>query len=348
MQYLSQLNKKELNGKICLLRLDLNIKSLTDTFKIDSAIPTIKFLLAQNAKIVILSHRGRPNGPEENLSLKPIIEILSQKIKNHIDFFSEFNFDSIKDRVLADKQHKIFSLENLRFLVEEEKDDAGLAKKIASLGDLYINDAFAVSHRFNASVSAITKYIKSFAGPLMEKEVSALNRATQKPKQPLIVILGGTKINDKIDIVQNLGTQAKFFLFGSSILNEMDNRKVKNILNNTKCILPKDYIKVEENYFDIGPKTIKYYTEIISKAKTIIWNGPVGMSEDAKYAKGTTGIAKAIVNSKAFKVVGGGETANFILKKKLAKKIDLLSTGGGAMLNFLTGKEMPGIEALKS
>jgi len=348
MQYLSQLNKSNLNGKICLLRLDLNIKSLTDTFKIESAIPTIKFLLAQNTKIIILSHRGRPNSTEENLSLKPIIDILSKKLKKKIDFFSEFNFDSIKSRVLADKQHKIFSLENLRFFTEEENNNDGFAQKIANLGDIYINDAFAVSHRSNASVSAITKYIKSYAGLLLEKEVSALSRATQNPKKPLIVVLGGTKINDKISIVKNLEAQAQFFLFGSSILNEKENPNVKNILNNQKCILPKDYIKVGENYFDIGPETIKYYTDIISKAKTVIWNGPVGMSENIKYAKGTMGIAKAIVKSDAFKVVGGGETAGFILKKKMSKKIDLLSTGGGAMLNFLTGKEMPGIEALKN
>jgi phosphoglycerate kinase len=347
MKYLSRLNKKELNGKTCLLRVDLNIKSLKDHFRIDSILPTIEYLLKNNSKVVILSHRGRPDGIDAKLSLRPIARMISLKLKKEVKFIGSFDIKKIKKDISSEKNIKIFILENLRFLPGEEKNNNGLAKELASLGDLYINDAFAVSHRKNASVYAITKYIKSYAGLLLEKEVSGLTKATRDPKKPLIVILGGTKIDAKISIVRNLNSKTKFFLLGSSVLNEIKDPKVKNIVKNKKCLIPIDFSEVGGKYFDIGPKTITLYKKIISEAKTIIWNGPVGMFEDKKYSKGTAEIANAIIRSKAFKVIGGGETANFILNKKMNKNIDLLSTGGGAMLDFLAGKDLPGIKALK-
>ena len=346
MKFLSDIGIKNLKNKICLLRIDLNIKSLNDQFRIDSVLPTIKYLAKNKSKIIILSHRGRPEKFDKNLSLRPIIKILAEKLETNIVFFDNFNFKKIKEKISLTHDN-IFALENLRFLPGEEKNDKILARNLSSLGDLYINDAFAVSHRKNASVSAVTKYIKSYAGLLMEKEIKGLTKATKDPKKPLIVILGGTKIGDKINIVNNLNACVKFFLFGSSVLNETSNPKIRSILKNKKCVLPKDFAIKDKKYFDIGLKTIAEYKKIISEAKTIIWNGPVGMSENKQYAKGTMAIAKAVTNSKAFKVVGGGETSNFILKKKLGKKVNLLSTGGGAMLDFLAGKEMPGIKALK-
>lgn len=347
MKYLSQLNKKELNGKVCLLRVDLNIKSLKDQFRIDSILPTIKYLLKNNVRIIILSHRGRPNGVDTKLSLGPLAEIISSKIKKEVDFIDVLDFKKIKKEIDSEKHIKIFVLENLRFLPGEEKDSNDLAKKLAGLGDLYINDAFAVSHRKNASVFAITKHIKSYAGLLLEKEVSGLTKATKNPRKPLIVVLGGTKIDAKISIVKNLDPKTKSFLLGSSVFNEINNQGVKNIIKNKKVLLPKDFIKKDGKYFDIGPKTIDLYKKMIAEAKTIIWNGPVGMFENKKYSRGTTEIARAITKSKSFKVIGGGETANFILNKKMNKNIDLLSTGGGAMLDFLAGKKLPGIKALK-
>jgi 3-phosphoglycerate kinase len=347
MKYLSDLKRKELNGKICLLRIDLNIKSLNDHFRIDSILPTIKYLLKNNSRIVILSHRGRPTGIDLKLSLRPIIRIISKKIRSDIKFLPNFDFKKIKEQIDNNKECRIFSLENLRFLPAEEKNDPDLAKKIANLGDIYINDAFAVSHRDNASISAITKYIDSCAGLLLEKEMLGLTKATKNPQKPLIVVLGGTKIDSKINIVKNLNSKTKFFLLGSSVLNEIKDPKVKNIIKNKKCLAPIDFSEVGGKYFDIGTKTIALYKKIISEAKTIIWNGPVGMFEDKKYSKGTMEIANAIIRSKAFKVIGGGETANFILNKKINKNIDLLSTGGGAMLDFLAGKDLPGIKALK-
>ena len=347
MKYLSQLDKKELNDKTCLLRVDLNIKSLKDYFRIDSILPTIEYLLKNNARVVILSHRGRPTGIDAKLSLKPIAKMISRKLKKEVKFISSFENKKIKKDIASKKNIKIFILENLRFLPGEEKNSNDLAKQLAGLGDLYINDAFAVSHRKNASVFAITKYIKSYAGLLLEKEVSGLTKATKDPKKPLVIVLGGTKIDAKISIVRNLNSKTKFFLLGSSVLNEIRDPKVKNILKNKKCLVPIDFSEVNGKYFDIGLKTIALYKKIISEAKTIIWNGPVGMFENKKYSKGTTEIANAIIRSKAFKVIGGGETANFILNKKMNKNIDLLSTGGGAMLDFLAGKDLPGIKALK-
>lgn len=347
MKYLSRLGKKELTGKTCLLRVDLNIKSLKDQFRIDSILPTIKYLLKSKSKIIILSHRGRPIGADSKLSLRPIAKIIALKLKKEIKFIDSFDPKKIKNEIGSDNKRSIFMLENLRFLPGEEKNGNDLAKKLAGLGDIYINDAFAVSHRKNASVFAITKYIKSYAGLLLEKEISGLTEATKGPKRPLIIVLGGTKIDAKINIVKNLNSQTNFFLLGSSVLNEIKDLKVKNIVKSKKCLAPIDFSEVGGKYFDIGPKTIALYKKIISEANTIIWNGPVGMSENKKYSKGTTEIAKAIIRSKAFKVIGGGETASFILKKKLNKNIDLLSTGGGAMLDFLAGKDLPGIKALK-
>ena len=346
MKLLSKINPSNLRNKTVLLRVDLNIKSLSDGFRIDSIVPTIKYLLKNGSKIVILSHRGRPSGVDATLSLRPIKNIISKKINTKVNFINHFDFNKIKKEI-ALGEGRVYMLENLRFLPEEEKNSNNLGREMADLGDIYINDAFAVSHRKNASVFAITKYIKSYAGLLLEKEISGLTKATRKPQKPLIVILGGTKIKDKISIVNNLNSQAKFFLFGSSVLNEIKKAGVINILKNKKCILPKDFLEKNGSFFDIGNKTISEYRKIILTAKTIIWNGPVGMAENKNYSKGTLGMANAVINSKAFKVVGGGETANFILKNKMGKKIDLLSTGGGAMLDFLAGKKMPGIEALK-
>lgn len=347
MDYLSRVNARQINGKKCLLRVDFNLKYLGDNFRIDAVLPTIKFLLARKAKIIILSHRGRPEGKDKNLSLKPIVKILSSKLKKKVKFISDLNFNKIKNQIDSDNKHSIFMLENLRFLPGEEKNDVKLAKQLSELGDIYVNDAFAVCHRKNASTVAITKYIKSYAGLLLEKEINGLTKATKKPKKPLIVILGGTKIADKANIIENLNYQAKYFIFGSSALNEINNPKIKSIFKNKKCLLPIDAIKKSGKYFDIGTKTIIFYKKVLSRAKTIIWNGPVGLSEVKKYSKGTKTIALTIANLKAFSVVGGGETANFILKHKLQKKMSLLSTGGGAMLDFLAGKKLPGIAALE-
>ncbi|MCL5017494.1 MAG: phosphoglycerate kinase [Patescibacteria group bacterium] len=347
MKYLKSLGIKDLAGKTCLLRIDLNLKSLSDQFRVDAVLPTIKYLLSKKTKIIILSHRGRPVKKESSLSLKPIAKIVSHKLGMNIKFIPELDLKKIKKIIEADNKNKVFMLENLRFLPGEEKNDAVLAKQLAELGNLYINDAFAVSHRKNASLVAITNYIKSFAGLLLEKEISGLTKATRNPQKPLIVILGGTKLEDKITIIRNLANKTKYFLFGSSFLNEIKDPKFVNLIKNKKIIIPVDSVMAGNSYFDIGPQTANFYSQIINSAKTIIWNGPVGKTEEKKYSKGSRSILLAITRTKGFKVIGGGETANFVIKNNLQKKISLLSTGGGAMLDFLSGKKLPGIAALE-
>ncbi|MDD5431290.1 MAG: phosphoglycerate kinase [Candidatus Pacebacteria bacterium] len=354
MKYLSKLSESHLAGKTCLLRADFNLKSDKDVFRILESLPTIKFLLKNKAKILILSHRGRPpllgskkwNMEGKEFSLEPIAKILSDKLGEKVFFMRSFDFGGINMHLKISDPGKVFLLENLRFLKGEEENDKKLAKKLAGLGDIYINDAFAVSHRANASVEAITRYLPSYAGLLMEKEIKNLSSLFH-PKRPLVVILGGAKITDKIGIIKNLWKQTKCFLVGSSVLNNSNQKEVKKYIKNKKVILPLDSIRVKDNYLDIGPKTIAEYKKILKKAKTIIWNGPVGMNENKRYAGGSNAIAKVVAGSRAFTVVGGGETTNLILNLGLTKKIKFLSTGGGAMLEFLAGKKLPGIRALK-
>ncbi|MDD5547483.1 MAG: phosphoglycerate kinase [Candidatus Pacebacteria bacterium] len=345
MKYLKKLAGKDLTGKTCLLRVDFNLKSPKDIFRIKAILPTLKFLLEKNTKVLILSHRGRPKGADKNLSLEQMAETLSGEIGKKVIFLRSFDFNGIKMYLKLVEPGTIFLLENLRFLKEEEENDSALAKKLASLGDFYVNDAFAVSHRANTSVAAITKYLPSYAGLLMEQEIKNLSLAF-RPKKPLVVILGGSKITDKIGIIRNLSKQAKYFLLGSSALN-LSSREVKPYLKMKKVVLPVDSAKSGNNHLDIGPKTINEYRKLIKGAKTIIWNGPVGFNEKKRYAIGSASIARMIINSGAFTIVGGGETTNFLVGLNLDKKIKFLSTGGGAMLEFLAGKKLPGIKALK-
>ncbi len=370
MKYLRDFSKKDLSDDICLLRVDLNLKSLNDFFRLTAIIPTLKFLLKRKAKILILSHRGRPkkqfsiffarrdpqwnrdnfqfSKAEKKYRLSPIGKILAEKLSHKITFLPSFNFAKIKNILKTAPPSSIFLLENLRFLKEEEGNSAILARQLASMGTLYINDAFAVSHRKNASLVSITKFLPSYAGLLLEKEIKNLSRAVINPQKPLTIILGGSKINDKIGVINNLLKKTDSFLLGSSALNDMNGSEIKKLLNleNKKIIFPIDGIK-NGDYRDIGSKTIVFYNKILKKSKTIIWNGPVGQIEKNKYVNGSIALAKTIVNSKAFSVVGGGETTNLILRLKFDKKIGFLSTGGGAMLDFFAGKKLPAIEALK-
>ncbi|MDP3052361.1 MAG: phosphoglycerate kinase [bacterium] len=384
MKYLRQLKLSQLKNKTCLLRVDLNIESPgKDAFRLQAILPTIKFLIKNGAKVVILSHRGRPKinlksspcgrsrearqiSSLKNFSLKPFAGILSQllgKPVRFIDFRNEFRASKIH-KIITITRDSIFLLENLRFLPEEEKNDSRFAKFLASLGDIYINDAFAVSHRENASVEAITKFLPSYAGFLLEKEIENLDAVIKKSKKPLVVILGGAKVSDKIGLINNFLKSADYFLIGGAMANtffalqglpvgdsfyektRIDEKITREITR--KIILPIDTVLYKRKILDIGPETAKKYNEIIQKAETIIWNGPMGMFEDKKFAKGTEVIAAAVFkNKKAKIVIGGGET---IASLKLTTKNRnlFLSTGGGAMLEYLAGEKLPGIEALKN
>lgn len=356
MIFLRNLSKKEIFGKTCLLRVDLNVseKEAKNSLRILGILPTIKFLIGNGAKVVILSHRGRPNGFDKKQSLKPFAKILSSLLKKPVHFI---------DFKKGFKNSEISLLENLRFLAGEEKNDKKFAKQLASLGDFFVNDAFSVSHRNAASVSAITKFLPSYVGLLLENEIKNLSLAMAKSKKPLVVILGGAKISDKIGLIENFKNKADYFLIGGgiahnfllaqglpigdSIFEEKTINFTKKMLKNKKIILPVDYIIKDRKILDIGPNTVKYYSDIIKNAKTIIWNGPMGYFENKKFAKGSKIIKGAILNSKAFSVVGGGETASLMSNVKGQMPNVFISTGGGAMLEYLAGKKLPGIKALK-
>jgi len=339
MRYLKLQEPGNLKNKICLLRLDFNAE---DNWRINASLPTIQLLIKNCRAVVILSHKGRPNGFQKSLSLRPFVKILTNLLKKPIIFVPHFHFKIIKDLISASPHGSLFLLENLRFLKEETENNTAFAEHLAMLGDIYVNDAFAVSHRANTSVTAIAKFLPSYAGLELEMEIKNLSQAIKNPKKPLVVILGGLKIEDKLRVVKNLEKKASAFLIGGAL-----NKKLLK-LKLPKVIWPIDYKMGNGAIKDIGDKSIALFRVEIKKAGTIIWNGPVGDIGRKKFETGTKEIAKAVSqNKRAFKIVGGGETVMFLKKMKLDRKINFTSTGGGAMLEFLAGKKLPGIEALK-
>jgi len=363
MRFLRDVPKNLLGGR-ALVRIDLNSK---DDWRILSAAKTLKYISGKAAGILILSHAGRPDIKKtedlKKFSLNQKTKNLSKILNKPIHFLN--NIKEAEAKFLNCKKGEIFLLENLRFDSGEEKNDPSLARKLASLGDYYVNEAFPVSHRANASVSAITKFIPSFAGFGFEAEVSNLSRIIANPKKPLVVILGGGKSADKVRIIKNLSRITKWFLLGGASANtllhlrghDMGNslreqnpkilKEMKPLLNLKSVLLPFDCRKEDGTVLDIGDFTAKEYTSKIKEAKTIVWAGPLGLFEKKKFAKGSLDVAKAISSNKnSFSVVGGGETVEFLRKNKMDKYFDFISTGGGAMLDFLAGKKLPGIEAL--
>ncbi|MEK7590497.1 MAG: phosphoglycerate kinase [Patescibacteria group bacterium] len=336
MRFLSKLKIREFTGKTCLLRVDFNVENVKDSLRLKNSLPTIKFLLRRGNKIVFLSHRGRPDKRDGALSLKFVIPFLEKNLKKTVIFLKE-----IPSKL---PPGKIYLIENLRFWPGEEADDSIFSKKLARLGDFYVNDAFAVSHRKNASITQLPKLLPSYAGFLLEKEAQTLSKAMSHSAKPLVVIFGGAKVENKIEAIKNLSKKADKILLGSSVTSKIS---ALESLSDAKILKPIDWIFENGKAFDIGPLTAQKYGEEIKKARTIIWNGPVGWFENKKFAGGSITIAKAIAASEAFSIIGGGETTQLILKLKLQNKIGFLSTGGGAMLEFLAGKKLPGIEALK-
>lgn len=362
MKFLEKTDPEKLKG-IALLRLDFNSE---DDWRMEAAIPTVKFLLKRARAVVIMSHRGRPEGFERKLSLRRDARKLSRLMKRKVVFLENFNFTAIKKELTKAPKGSVFVLENLRFLPGEEKNDIHFAKKLASLGDFYVNDAFAVSHRAHASVSAITGFLPSYAGQGLTREILVLCRVMSAPKKPLVVILGGGKAYDKLGVLNFLHRKTDSFLIGGAPANTLTFlsgasvgkslreknakhlKELKRILGFGNIILPVDFRKKDSGIFDIGPITAEIFAGKIAKAKTIIWAGPVGYFEDPRFAKGSIEVGRAVLNNrKAFSVVGGGETVSFLRKYKLTKAFDFVSTGGGAMLDFLAGKNLPGIIALE-
>lgn len=354
-----------------VLRLDFNTK---DTWRMEASLPTVEFLLHHAAKVVIISHRGRPKGVrmqkgvpsgfEKSLSLRADAKSLQSLIKRPVTFIPHFRFDEIRTEIALAPRGSVFMLENLRFVKDEEENSDAFARDLASLGDYYVNDAFAVSHRANASVVAITRHLPRYAGFELEKEITHLGMLARHPKRPLVMIFGGAKAGDKLPVMHyfrkktdcfilsgalsNTVLRAKGIGVGKSLTDEHPLPIINEIIGYPNLVLPIDYQVRNDKILDIGPKTIKYFGEKIRSARTIIWNGPLGMIEKKPFDKGTLGVAKLVAkNKRAFSVLGGGETIMFLKRHKLDKHIKLISTGGGAMLDFLAGKKLPGIEALK-
>jgi phosphoglycerate kinase len=386
-------DETNLNQKKVLLRLDLNVPldngKITDTTRIDKILPTINFLLKNEAKIIILSHVGRPKGKVvSELSLKPICEDLKNKLNENIRLISK-NIKEINSNDLFNEQdEKIVILENLRFYEEEEKNDNGFAKHLASLADIYVNDAFSCSHRAHASIFEITKFIPSYAGLQLNLEIDALTKITSEIQRPITCIIGGSKISSKINIIKNLiakfdniiivGGMAnnilryKGYEIGKSIQEDNCDKIIEEIFSlskkeNCKIIYPEDVavgknldgsaeikelnnISKDELILDIGPKTIKAINLLIEESSTILWNGPAGYFENPNFAKGSIEIAKKIIeknkNNTIYSVAGGGDTVSLLNGIGAINNFNFVSTAGGAFLEYLEGKELPGIKAL--
>jgi len=382
-----------LNQKKILLRLDLNVPlnngKITDTTRIDKILSTIKFLLKSDAKIIILSHVGRPAGKVVNeLSLKPICESLKNKLNQNIRFISK-NIKEVKSADLFDSHdEKIVILENLRFYEEEEKNDSEFAKHLASLADIYVNDAFSCSHRAHASIFEITKFIPSYAGLQLNLEINALTKITSEIQRPITCIIGGSKISSKINIIKNLiskfdniiivGGMAnnilkyKGYEIGKSIQENNCDQIIEEIFllskkEGCKIIYPEDVItgkdlngsptikklnaiSRDELILDIGPKTINIINQLIEDSNTILWNGPAGYFENPSFSTGSVEIAKKIIeknkNNTIYSVAGGGDTVALLNSIGATNNFNFVSTAGGAFLEYLEGKELPGIKAL--
>ncbi len=386
-------DEKNLNQRKILLRLDLNVPLkngiITDETRIDKVLPVIEFLIKNNSKIMIISHVGRPKGKmSKELSLKPICENLEKKIKKKIKLINDNIFKIKKESLFKDPNDQIIFFENIRFYEEEEKNDINFSRHLASLGDIYVNDAFSCSHRAHASVTKITEFLPSFAGLQFETEINALKKVTTEIKKPITCIIGGSKISTKIEIIKNLipkfnniiivGGMANNILdykgnqIGKSIKEENCNEIIKEIFENSKnhsckIIYPEDVlvgkslddksqikeinnINTDELILDIGPKTINKIKDIIDLSKTVLWNGPAGYFENPNFANGSYAIAKAIIkknkNKSIYSVVGGGDTIAVLNQINSIEDFNFVSTAGGAFLEYLEGKELPGINAL--
>ena len=392
------MNKKTLRdvdvaGKRVLVRVDFNVQitkdgKVLDDFRILSALPTINYLRERNAKVILMSHLGRPKGKDESLKMDPVAKALEELGGFKVYKLDDCIGDSVKkfiDETL--KEGEVVLLENLRFYKGEEDNDPEFAKALASLADIFVNDAFATAHRVAASTVGITQYLPSVAGLLMEKEITILSNLLESPEHPYIAVLGGAKVSDKIGLIRNLLGKVDELLIGGGMcftflkaqgynigrsLCEDDKLDVaKSLLEEAKAkgvkiVLPVDIVAAtdvkEEGYagifdiedmksdlvgVDIGQKTVKLFKNELSKAKTIVWNGPLGVFEIEKFAQGTFEIAKFIGSlSGVTTVAGGGETVAAFRKFNLQDKITHLSTGGGAFLEFLEGKVLPAVDAL--
>tara|TARA_B100000700_G_scaffold306816_1_gene382438 strand:- start:1560 stop:2738 length:1179 start_codon:yes stop_codon:yes gene_type:complete len=386
-------DQENLNQKRVLLRLDLNVPLkngiIIDHTRIDKILPVIEFLLKKKSKIIVISHIGRPKGKiKKELSLKPICEDIEKKINKKIKLIDKDIFKLKKDDLFKSINDQIIFLENIRFYKEEEKNDLNFSKHLASLADLFVNDAFSCSHRAHASIDKITRFLPSYAGLQLNSELNALTKITSKIKKPITCIIGGSKISTKIKVIKNLIPKFDNIIIVGGMANNVIKYKGHNIgksiqekdcdeiieeifslskKENCKIIYPEDVsvakdfngsgiikdlknISNDEIILDIGDKSIKKIIHIIEKSNTILWNGPAGYFENQNFAKGSVEIFKKIYEkNKAntiYSVAGGGDTIAFLNSLNINNNFNFVSTAGGAFLEYLEGKELPGIKAL--
>lgn len=386
----------EVKGKKVLVRVDFNVPfskedntKITDDARIVAALPTIKHLIENNAKVILMSHLGRPKGePKPEFSLEPVAKRLSELLGKEVKFLDSDTVvcDNVKAQVEELKEGDVALLQNTRYRKEETKNGDEFSKELASLADLFVNDAFGTSHRAHASNVGVSALLPSALGFLVEKEVEIMGKAITDPERPFVAILGGAKVSDKIGVIENLltkvdkiligGGMAYTFLktqgkeIGKSLLEEDKLDLAKDLIekakeNNVELLLPIDFIVTDHfgedaeatvaeeidpelESLDIGPKTIQLFIEALEGAKTVVWNGPMGVFEFKQFAEGTYAIAKALAESNATTIIGGGDSALAIELSGYKDKVTHVSTGGGASLELLEGKVLPGIDAIEN
>lgn len=390
------MNKKsvrdvEVSGKRVFVRVDFNVPlengRITDDTRIRETLPTIKYLTDRGAKVILASHLGRPKGQVvEDMRLTPVAVRLSELLGKPAAKADEAIGEAVKQKVAQMKDGDVLLLENVRFYPGEEKNDPELAKAFAELADLYVNDAFGAAHRAHASTEGIAHYLPAVSGLLMEKELEVLGKALTRPERPFTAIIGGAKVKDKIDVIDNLlniadniiigGGLSFTFLkaqgleIGKSLVDEEKLDLALGFINKAKekgvqFLLPVDAVVADEFSasantkevsatdipkdwmgLDIGPKTRELYSDTISKSKLIVWNGPMGVFEMEPFSGGTKAVAEACAKAEGYTVIGGGDSAAAVEKFRVADKMDHISTGGGASLEFMEGKALPGVVAL--
>lgn len=333
---LPELRSAEVANKRVFLRLDLDVPfkdgQIHDDSRLLAGLPSLQFLLDNKSQVIIGGHLGRPQGQDQKLSLKPIADWLANEFRIQNSEFRIGDFDGWKFN------ENLYLLENLRFYPEEELNNEEFAKKLASLAEIYVNDAFAVSHRAHASIVGIPKFLPHFAGLQLIKEVEDLSKVLNNPNRPLVVIIGGAKIETKLPLVEKMLNFADSVLVGGEIATEIFNfEKPKTNLF---------VADLNEEKLDIASQSVRKFVNIINSALTIVWNGPMGKIEDPNFQNGTKELAMAISQTSAFTIVGGGDTIGFLKNLDLSNKFSFISTGGGAMLAYLSGERLPGISAL--